>query len=97
MKTDLTTAEKLRYWARALRAEIDFYLNGRRYRSAVRFKAGRLEACEIGGEWRDISEALLTGGQPESSGARSICMDIPERVALELYRNRKAASLAPPP
>lgn len=91
MKTELTAPEKLRYWARALRAESDFYLNGRRYRSAVRFKAGRLQACEIGGDWRDISDALLNGGQPETSGAREIYMDIPNRVSLDLYRNRKQA------
>lgn len=90
MKTDLTAPEKLRYWARALRAETDFYLNGRRYRSAVRLKAGRLQAHEIAGEgWLDISDALLNGGQPETSGAREIFMDIPNRVSLLLYRNRK--------
>ncbi len=89
MKTDLTTAERLRYWARALRAETDFYLRGTRYHSAVRLTAGRLMAREIGGEWRDISDALLNGGRPQSSGAREIYMDIPNRVSLELYRNRK--------
>lgn len=90
MKTELTAREKLRYWARALRAETDFYLNGRRYRSAVRFKAGRLLADEIGSEnSRDISEELINGGQPETSGAREIYIDIPDRVSMELYRNRK--------
>ncbi len=90
MKTELTTAEKLRYWARSLRAELDFYLGGVRY-SGVRLSAGRLMAREIAGDWQDISDALLTGGQPESSGAREIYMDVPNRVSLELYRNRKAA------
>jgi hypothetical protein len=90
MKTELTSAEKLRYWARSLRAETDFYLRGARY-SGVRISAGRLMAREIGGAWCDISEVLLSGGQPESSGAREIYMDIPNAVSLALYRNRKMA------
>ena len=95
MKTSLTASEKLRYWARSLRAETDFYLGGKRYSSHVAIKAGRLMAREIGSEdLCDISDMLLNGGQPESSGAREIYMDVPERVSMALYRNRKLALAA---
>lgn len=92
-QTDLTPADMLRYWARSLRKETDFYLRGVRY-SGIRITAGRLMAREIGGDWTDISDALLNGGRPESSGAREIYMDIPERVSMALYRNRKLALAA---